>query len=101
MEDTLKKLLYASVGFAAEATEKFEKSLNELVDKGKMNNSEAKKKFDEFIDKTTGKRKEFENKFNEFVEKHGYSKSSDVAELRKRVEDLESKLGVKKTKATV
>ncbi len=100
MEDTLKKLLYAGVGLAAEAGEKFEKSLNELVDKGKLNDSEAKKKLDEFISKTADKRKEFENKFNEFVEKHGYSKSSDVVELRKRVEDLESKLGVKKAKVT-
>lgn len=100
MEDTLKKLLYAGVGLAAEATEKFEKSLNELVDKGKLNDSEAKKKLDEFLSKTADKRKEFEGKFNEFVEKHGYSKNADVAELRKRVEDLESKLGLKKAKAT-
>ncbi len=100
MEDTLKKLLYAGVGIAAEATEKLEKSLNELVDKGKMNDSEAKKKLDEFFSKTKEKRHEFENKFNEFVEKHGYSKNADVTELRKRVEDLESKLGVKKAKAT-
>lgn len=100
MEDTFKKLLYAGVGLAAEVTEKFEKSMNELVDKGKLNNSEAKKNLDEFLSKTAEKRKEFEGKFNEFVEKHGYSKSSDVTELRKRVEDLEAKLGVKKAKAT-
>lgn len=100
MEDTLKKLLYAGVGMAAEATEKFEKALNELVDKGKLNDTEAKKKIDEFFEKTAERRKEFEGKFNEFVEKHGYSKNSDVAELRKRVEELETKLGVKKTKAT-
>lgn len=100
MEDTLKKLLYAGVGLAAEATEKLEKSLNDLVEKGKINDTEAKKKLDEFLSKTEDKRKEFEKKFNEFVEKHGYSKSADVVELRKRVEDLESKLGVKKAKAT-
>lgn len=100
MEETFKKLLYAGVGLAAEASEKFEKSINELVDKGKLNETEAKKNIDEFFSKTAERRKEFEGKFNEFVEKYGYSKNSDVQELRKRVEELESKLGVKKTKAT-
>ena len=90
MENSFKKLFYAGVGLAATATEKFEETLNELVEKGKVTDSEAKKFFEEFQEKTSGKREEFDEKFKSFVEKLGYTRNSDVEELRKRVEELEN-----------
>ncbi|MBN4061566.1 MAG: hypothetical protein COA57_06425 [Flavobacteriales bacterium] len=95
MEDTFKRLLYAGVGLAAEATEKVQKEIDKLVEKGQVSDLEGKKIVDDFLEKTEDKRKEFESKFNEFVEKHGYSKNSEVAELRKRIDALDAKLAKK------
>ena len=92
MEDAFKRLLYAGVGIAAEATEKIQKEVDKLVERGKVSDSEGKKIVDDFFAKTADKRDEFEGRFKEVVEKFGYSKSEEVAELRKRVEDLETKL---------
>jgi polyhydroxyalkanoate synthesis regulator phasin len=91
METTLKNLLYAGVGIASTATEKLEKEINNLVEKGKTSDSEAKKVVDEFISKTEKTYGEFETKFNEIVEKFGYAKTSEVTELKKRLEELEGK----------
>jgi polyhydroxyalkanoate synthesis regulator phasin len=99
MENSFKKLFYAGVGLAATATEKFEDTLNELVEKGKVTDSEAKKFFDEFQEKTSGKREEFDEKFKSFVEKLGYTRNSDVEELRKRVEELENQANKASKKA--
>lgn len=102
MENSFKKLFYAGVGLAATATEKFEDTLNELVAKGKVTDSEAKKFFEEFNEKTASKREEFDEKFKAFVEKLGYTRNSDVEELRQRVEELEkaNKAASKKTAVT-
>lgn len=99
MENSFKKLFYAGVGLAATATEKFEQTLNELVEKGKVTDSEAKKFFEEFNEKTSSKREEFDEKFKAFVEKLGYTRNSDVEELRKRVEDLENQVSKSNKKA--
>ena len=98
MEDAFKKLLYAGIGLAATATEKFETTVDELVKKGKVTDTEAKKLVEEFLDKTETRKEDFEDRFKTFVEKLGYTRNSDVEELRQRVEELESQLG--KGKAT-
>ena len=92
MATTFKDLLYAGVGLATEATEKVEKEINKLVEKGKSSNGEAKKVVDDIISRTEKTRGEFETKFNELVEKFGYVKNTEVTELRKRLEELEGKL---------
>lgn len=97
MEATFKKLLYAGVGLASQVTEKFEKQVDELVEKGKLSDSEAKKLVDDMVSKTEERREEFDDNFKSFVEKFGYTKAEDLAELRKKVEDLETKLQEKKT----
>ena len=97
METTFKKLLYAGVGLANQVTEKFEKQIDELVEKGKLSDSEAKKLIDDMISKTEERREDFDENFQKFVEKFGYTKAEDLAELRKKVEELETKLADKKT----
>lgn len=97
MEDAFKRLLYAGIGLAATATEKFEASVNDLVEKGKVSDSEAKKLVEDFLEKTNTKKDDFEDKFKTFVEKIGYTSNNDVEELRKRVEELEAQLGKKTT----
>ncbi|MEX2588698.1 MAG: phasin family protein [Chitinophagales bacterium] len=93
MEESFKKLLYAGVGLAAQATEKLQKSVDELVEKGKMTDSEAKKVVEDFLDKSDSKKDEFEDRFNSFVEKFGYTKSEELDALKKRIAELEKKSG--------
>ena len=90
METTFKNILYAGIGLANEATEKIEKRVNELAKKGETTDSEVKKIVDNFIKKTDENNGKVERKFNEFVEKFGYAKSTEVAELRKKLETLEA-----------
>ena len=52
MEESLKKLVYAGVGFAAQASEKFEKSIEELVKKGNIEEKEGKKIVNDFFAKS-------------------------------------------------
>ena len=98
MEETLKNFLYAGVGLTTEATDKVKKSFDELVQKGKVSDSEAKKFVDEFVNKTTTAKTDFDTKFNELLAKWGFTKTEEVASLKKRVEELEAKL-VEKTAA--
>ena len=93
MEEQFKKLLYAGVGLAAQATEKLQKSVDELVEKGKLTDSEAKKVIEDFLEKSDSKKEEFEDRFNSFVEKFGYTKTEDLEALKKRVAELEKKAG--------
>ena len=62
MEETLKKIVYAGVGLAAQATEKFESTVDELIAKGKLSDKEGKKIVDDFFKKTEKKKDEFEGK---------------------------------------
>jgi polyhydroxyalkanoate synthesis regulator phasin len=97
MEETLKKLVYAGVGLAAQATEKFESAVNDLVKKGKLSDKEGKKIVDDFFKKTEQKKEEFEEKFKstteEIVSRFNYAKQADVEALAKRVAKLEKELG--------
>lgn len=43
MEETFKKLIYAGVGLAAQATERIEETINDLISKGKITDKEGKK----------------------------------------------------------
>jgi len=97
MEETLKKLVYAGVGLAAQATEKFEVAVNDLVKKGKLSDKEGKKIVDDFFKKTEQKKEDFESKFKstteEIVAKFNFAKQADFDALAKRVAKLEKELG--------
>ena len=99
METTFKNLLYAGIGLATEASEKIEKKVNELSKKGQTTDSEVKKIVDGFIKKTEETSSTVEKKFNEIIEKFGYAKNTEVSELRKKLETLES-MAAEKAKAT-
>lgn len=100
METTLKNLLYAGAGLAAEATEKIQTEVDKLVKKGKNADFEAKRVVEDFISKTETKTGEFEAKFNEFISKFGFAKTSEVEELRAKLEKLEAASATTKTTAT-
>lgn len=103
MEETLKKLVYAGVGFAAQATEKFETAVNDLVKKGKLSDKEGKKIVDDFFKKTEKKKDDFESKFKNITEdivaKFNFAKQADLEALAKRVAKLEKPEAAKKAAA--
>lgn len=103
MEETLKKLVYAGVGFAAQATEKFESAVNDLVKKGKLSDKEGKKIVDEFFKKTEKKKETFESRFKntteEIVAKFNFATKADLDALSKRISKLEKPEATKKVAA--
>lgn len=100
MEETLKKLVYAGVGLAAQATEKIEETVTDLISKGKISDKEGKKIVDDFFKKSEKKKDSYESKFKSAIEdvtaKFNYISSKDFDALVKRVAKLE-KAGSKKT----
>lgn len=104
MEKELKNLLYAGVDLAASASEKFQKSVSELVEKGSISQEDGKKWIDDMFSKTEERKAEFEKKYKDFTSKikTTVKKTSEeeVEELRKKLADLEAKLAESKTKAS-
>lgn len=96
MEKELKNLLYAGVDLAAAASEKFQKGITELVEKGTISKEDGKKWIDEMFSKTEERKAEFEKKYKEFTSKFKSSvkknAEEDVEELRKKLAELEEKL---------
>ena len=67
MENPLKQFLYAGIGLASLTTEKVQSTLDELVEKGKISDSEAKKVAEDVIANLNGKREDFEDKLSGVV----------------------------------
>jgi len=94
--DPLKKFLYAGVDLVADTSEKFTKTVHDLVDKGKISGTEGKKLVDEWIEKAETAKDEFEQRVKELSQKIGVAERSDEDELdklKRKVTDLETKLG--------
>lgn len=100
MEKELKNLLYAGVDLAASASEKFQKGIKELVDKGSISPEEGKKWIDDMFSKTEERKAEFEQKYKEFTSKlkAGAVKNAEeeIEELRKKLAEMEAKLAKSK-----
>ena len=96
MEDLFKKLLYAGAGLAVTAKESLEKSIDELIEKGKISDEEGQKIVENFFEKTASKKEEFEEKLTKVTEqiaaKLNYVRKSEVYELKKRIEEMEALL---------
>ena len=92
------------MGLASLTSEKVQSTLEELVEKGKISDSEAKKVAEDVIANLNGKREDFEDKLGDIVgnvaEKLNYVKREDYENLQKRVKDLESELAKGKTTKT-
>lgn len=98
-QENLKKYFYSGVGLAANTAEVVQKSVNELVKKGKVSEADGKKIVGEAIKKAEARRPELEAKYNEAVHKFVKLTSSEVSKLQKRIEKLEGQLKVKTTVA--
>lgn len=95
MEDTLKNLFYQGLGAIAITKEKIEKTLDELVEKGKITREEGKKLFDELSADAlkTGHdiKEKSRDQIREWIEKSGIPSREEFEELKARVEALEKK----------
>jgi polyhydroxyalkanoate synthesis regulator phasin len=105
--DTLKNIIYAGVGLASTTSEKIKETINELVEKGKISDTEGKKIIDDFLNSTEDKRAEFENKLKKTGDKISerfdfLNKEKEVDSLKAKIEELENKITKmkKKTSAT-
>ena len=95
IQENLKKYFYSGVGLAAHTAEVVQKSVNELVKKGKVSEADGKKLVGDAIKKVEARRPEIEAKYNEAVHKFVKLTTSEVSKLQKRIEKLEGQLKVK------
>lgn len=96
INDLLKKILYQGVGMAANAKERVENAVKELIGEKKISNEEGKKIVDDFSSNIDSKAKDLESKIrtviNEALLKVRPATKSEVEELKKRIEDLEKRV---------
>ena len=105
MEDVFKKVLYAGAGLAALATEKVQATVDELVDKGKLSDTEGKKILDDFFKNTEAKKDEFEDKLKsateDVIEKFDFvKKNGTIKEILDRLDKIEAEMGKTEKKTT-
>lgn len=93
IEDLFKTVIYTGVGIAATATEKLQKTIDELVEKGKMPAEEGRKVVEDFKKSSDERREEVEDRFKTsvkaLVDRFDYPTKKDYEALTKRVEKLE------------
>ena len=95
IQETLKKYFYSGVGLAAHSAEIVQKSVSELVKKGKVSEADGKKIVAEAIKKVEARRPEIEAKYNEAVHKFVKLSAGQVSMLQKKIEKLEGQLKTK------
>ena len=101
--DTLKNIIYAGVGLASTTSEKIKETIDELVEKGKISDTEGKKIVDDFLNSTEDKRAEFENKLKKTGEKISekfdfLNKDKELDSLKARIKELEGQIAKMKKK---
>ena len=92
LQETLRSLLYAGVGYAAKTSERVQKNVDDLVKKGKINEREGKKIVDHVVTNAEAKRKELETKLNKVVDKYGKAGINQIQSLTKKIQKLETEL---------
>ena len=96
--ELLKNFVYAGVGLAALTADKVKETVEDLVEKGKISDTEGKKIIEEFFKSTESKKDDFESKMKSLGDnissKFDFLKKEDgeVDALKKRIEELEAKL---------
>ena len=103
--DMIKNFIYAGVGLATTTSEKVKEAINDLVEKGKISDTEGKKIMDDFFKSTENTKDEFESKWNKLSDtltsKFDLKKNkedNEVESLKKKIAVLESKLASKAKK---
>jgi polyhydroxyalkanoate synthesis regulator phasin len=105
--DLLKNFIYAGVGLASTTSDKLKETIDDLVEKGKISDTEGKRICDDFFKSTGEKKEDFELKLKKVQEdlsgKFDFLKKSKkdddaIDALNKKIEELEAKLAKAETK---
>lgn len=103
MENIFKKLVYTSVGIAAQAKEKLESTITSLVEEEKISTQEGKRIVDEFLQSTDSKKENIETEVNGLVEKivktFSFATQSEMKELEDRIAAMEALIAAMDAKA--
>ena len=103
--DLIKNFVYAGVGLATMTTDKIKETIDDLVEKGKISDTEGKKIIDDFLNTTEEKRAEFESKLKKtsakISNKFDFNKTEEeMNSLKDRIKDLENEISSMKKKTT-
>lgn len=106
--ESLKNIIYAGVGLASSTSEKVKETINDLVEKGKISDTEGKRIIDDFFKTTESTKEEFEAKVKSVSDKisntfdfKGKKEDKVIASLEKKIAELEKQLAeAKKTTNT-
>jgi polyhydroxyalkanoate synthesis regulator phasin len=95
--EILKNIAYAGVGLATVTSEKVKETINDLVEKGMISDTEGKKIVEDFFNSTDKKREEFESKFkiasDKITEKFDFfNKDKEIQALNNKIDKLEIEL---------
>lgn len=102
MIELIKKAMFTGIGFAALTKEKVEEIAQDFIEQGKMSKKEGEKLVEDIMTRSKESQEELSKQVEELVqrglEKMNMAKMSDVqnledeiAELKKRIQDLEEK----------
>ena len=103
--DLIKNFVYAGVGLATMTTDKIKETIDDLVEKGKISDTEGKKIIEDFLNTTEEKRAEFESKLKntsaKISNKFDFNKNDEeLNSLKDRIKDLENEISSIKKKTT-
>ena len=103
--DLIKNFVYAGVGLATMTTDKIKETIDDLVEKGKISDTEGKKIIEDFLNTTEEKRAEFESKLKntsaKISNKFDFNKNDEeMNSLKDRIKDLENEISSMKKKTT-
>ena len=86
--DTIKNFVYAGLGLATMTTDKIKVTIDDLVEKGKISDTEGKKIIEDFLNTTEEKRTDFENKLKKTNKNYlcVYNMSHRICENIKQIE---------------
>ena len=97
MEDIFKTALYSSIGFVAIMLEKMQQGIDDLINQGKISESEGRKIVENFLSDLEAKKENLKTQANSFSEealsKITWLKNQSLDELHQRISELETQLG--------
>jgi polyhydroxyalkanoate synthesis regulator phasin len=98
MDELFKKFIYTGVGLVSTTFEKFQSSVEKLVDEDKISQEEGKKMVDDLFKNTEAKREEFEAKMKKVVEevlvRMNLATQTQLQEVQDRLAVVETQLGI-------
>jgi polyhydroxyalkanoate synthesis regulator phasin len=98
MDKLFKKVLYTGIGIFTATTEKLQKAIDDLVQRGRLSEEEGMKVVEDVVKNTENKKEEYEGRFRRLIDaalsKLNLPQGDTHDKLEKRIKSLEVKLGL-------